>query len=303
MYRYWGFGLHIQSQIEFPELFPFDFIEPDVTIMIGQVPAKLTSDDVVHKVSMSASPLEYLLDINNVAKFYVAKGKEIIIEPYEGADTPSVRLFMLSNAMAAILHQQNKIPFHASGIITEKGLVLFTGRSGAGKSTTACGFMEKGFRLFTDDVCVLSYNKNTARVEACASYPMMKLWENTVDQMSIQKNISQQLRPNLPKFGFPQHQEFSTQSFPIAQVYILKTSPLQNDYSFRNLNSIEAFNQLQQNTYRRRQVDIMKLRESHFKIISQLTQSASITEMVRPYGLDDIPGYLNYITNLVASNG
>jgi hypothetical protein len=302
MHKYWGFGLKIESELEFPEFYPFEFTDADITISFGKVPATLNGNAVTHTVHISATPFEYLLEIMNVAKYYVANGKQIVIEPNPNADLASIRLFMLSNAMAAVLHQQNKIPFHASGIITEKGLVLFTGHSGAGKSTTAYGMMQKGYKLFTDDVCVLFYNEAAKKVEAFASYPMMKLWENTIEQMSIDNKRNHRLRPQLPKYGFFQHDTFSTASFPIAEVLILKSTNLQKEYSSKTLNAIEAFNELQQNSYRRKQVDMMNLREYHFKIMSQLTQHTKIRQVVRPTHLDDIDGYINYINTLVSDH-
>lgn len=299
MFKYWGFGLHIESEIEFPELLPFDFSEADITISLGHVPAELSGDDVVHKTYMSASPSEYLLNMINVARYYAANGKRIVIEPYTDADIPSIRLFMLSNAMAAILHQQNKIPFHASGIITDKGLVLFTGRSGAGKSTTACGLMDLGYKLFTDDVCVLSLNNQSGKIEAVPSYPMMKLWENTIDQIASGKSKSHKLRPHLPKYGFFEHGNFTTESLPIHQVFILNPDALAKEFTSRQLNALRSFKELQHNTYRRLQVDIMKLREHHFHLISRLTQQAEVIEVLRPQNNEEIASFITYIQHLI----
>lgn len=301
-YQYWGFGLNIESEIEFPELLPTTFNKADVVISIGATPSKLDGENVVHKVRMSASPKEYLLDLLNVARYYAAHGNKIVIEPYTNADNSSIRLFLLSNAMAAILHQQNKIPFHASGIITEKGLVLFTGRSGAGKSTTACGLMDLGYKLFTDDVCVLSHNEQTGKIEAVSSYPMMKLWENTIDQYAPQKVKSHKLRPHLAKYGFFEHDQFTTESLPVTQVCILKPDSLVDEYASRSLTAVKAFNELQQNTYRRGQVDMMNLRQHHFGIISRLTQQATITEILRPQRKNNISDFILYIQHLINAN-
>lgn len=302
MYQYWGFGLNIESELEFPELFPSAFDKPHLTISLGTAPKSLPGDDVVNKVRMSASPKEYLLDLQNIARYYAANGNKIIIEPYPGADIASIRLFMLSNAMAAVLHQQNKIPFHASGVITDNGLVLFTGRSGVGKSTTACGLMDHGYKLFTDDVCVLSYNDQSGKVEAVPSYPMMKLWENTIDQFATNKTKSHKLRPHLAKYGFFEHGQFTTEPLPVKQVYILKPDSLASEYASQSLNAVKAFNELQQNTYRRGQIDVMNLRQHHFSIISRLTQQANVTEVSRPPRHENIHDFISYIQQLINTN-
>ncbi len=301
-YQYWGFGLNIDSEIEFPELLPSTFNKTDVVVSIGATPSILVGENVIHKVRMSASPTEYLLDVLNVARYYATDGNKIIIEPYSKADKHSIRLFMLSNAMAAILHQQKKIPFHASGIITDNGLVLFTGNSGAGKSTTACGLIELGYKLFTDDVCVLNLNKETGKVEATPSYPMMKLWNNTINQINYNKTDAHQLRPHIEKYGFHQHDHFSTASLRVVQVIVLKKDDSAAQYHSTPLNTLAAFNELQQNTYRRSHVDMMNLREEHFRMISSLTQQAKVIEIRRPENHNNIPDFISYIHLLINTN-
>jgi len=66
MYYYWGFGLKIASEIEFPELLPFEFVNPpDVHISICVTPATLNGKDVINLVRLSVSATEYLLKLGN----------------------------------------------------------------------------------------------------------------------------------------------------------------------------------------------------------------------------------------------
>ena len=144
MYYYWGFGLKITSEIKFPELLPFEFVNPpDVHISIGTTPATLNGEDVVNMVQVSISATEYLLNLGNIAKYYAANGNRIIVEPLTGADEKSIRLFLLSNAMVALLHQRNMICLHASAIEYEDGVVLFCGQTGSGKSTLVSILQQK----------------------------------------------------------------------------------------------------------------------------------------------------------------
>ena len=109
MHQYWAYGLLVESEIEFPELLPFEFEKSDVTLCIGKTPETLTGEDVVHRVRVSISPNEYLLKFLNIANYYVANGNEIVIQPLPEGDEKSIRLFALSNAFAAILYQRNLI--------------------------------------------------------------------------------------------------------------------------------------------------------------------------------------------------
>ena len=304
MNKYWAFGLHILSEIQFPEFLPALFDEADIFISFGTTPEKIEGEDVIHGVQLSVSPNEYLLKINNIATYYVNDGQNIIVQPAFNADIDTIRLFLLSNAMAAVLHQRNSIPFHASGIILNDEVILFTGRSGAGKSTTIFSLIQDGYELFNDDVCVLNYNEATRKVEAVASYPMIKLWENTINEIVPERTERHhKLRPDLPKYGFFQHEKFSQRSFPISRVFILKTDNLQDEFTCIELNKIAGFNALQQNTYRRRQVDMMQIRQHHFEMISRLANQAVISEIKRPMSGSDISDFISFIKAQLPGNG
>jgi GTPase SAR1 family protein len=220
---------------------------------------------------------EYLLSVPEVGSYYACNGDTIIVEPVKNVKQSALRLFLLSNAMGAILHQRGSIPFHGSGIIIKNKAVLFTGPSGIGKSTLLLGLIQKGYQIFTDDVCVFSENKNSGKIEVTASYPMMKLWENSIDTLaedSLTKDY--QLRPNIAKFGIFQHGTFSTASIPIHKIYVLKADTSITLPCIEKLNPLEAFSEMQANTYRREYVDYMKLQRLHFDIVSKLTHQAEV---------------------------
>ncbi|MCX6205012.1 MAG: serine kinase, partial [Bacteroidetes bacterium] len=63
MHQYWAYGLLVESEIEFPELLPYQFEKAEVTVHIGKTPKSIEGDDVLHKVSVSMSPNQYLLHL------------------------------------------------------------------------------------------------------------------------------------------------------------------------------------------------------------------------------------------------
>lgn len=281
MYHYWGFGLTIESEIEFPELLPFEFEEADITIRLGKTPEQLRGKDAVEKVRVSMSPTEYLLKVLDIANYYAADGSKIIVEPLTGADEKSVRLFMLSNAMAAILHQRDMIPLHASAVYYEDGIVLFCGRSGAGKSTTASALQKQGYKIFSDDVCVLKQVGDQLMV--LPSYPMIKLWEDSFAKVGMEMaGEEDKIRPHLPKYARWYHAAFGIEAMPVKQIFIIDPSNQAATVTMQKAGTLDAFHELQKNTYRPVQTSIMKKRDLHFRIISQLAGSAPVTKITRP---------------------
>ncbi|WP_246229519.1 serine kinase [Mucilaginibacter humi] len=239
---------------------PADFDKPDLTITLGSVPERLHGDDVVNKVRVSMSPTEYLQKVINVASYYVANGNEIRIDPNPAADEKSVRLFLLSNAMAAALHQRNLIPLHASAIFHEDGIVLFCGPSGVGKSTTVTALQAKGYKVFSDDVCVLKPSVNNPDlIMAVPSYPMMKLWIDSFNKTGVQMaGEEDRIRPHLAKYARFYHDEYEIAPRPIKRVFMLDSGSLEQRAIIKEMSTIESFSALQRNTYRHVQMNAMK---------------------------------------------
>lgn len=282
MHKYWGFGLNIESDIEFPELLPIEFDKADINIYEKSVPQQLESGDIVKKVNVAMNATEYLHTIPNVANYYAANGNEICIQPQPGADKKSVRLFLLSNAIAAILHQRGMIPMHASAVYHDDGIVLFCGRSGAGKSTTATALQQKGYTVFSDDVCVLK-NDESNQLVALPSYPMIKLWEDSFTKIGLEAAVEEnKIRPEMAKYARFYHDEFDISAQKIKRVFILETGNLNEHIEIKKMGPIAAFKLLQQNTYRHVQMNGMKKRDIHFAMISKLAGEVSVYKISRP---------------------
>ncbi len=298
MHKYWGFGLHILSAIEFPELLPADFATADVTINIGTTPHTLNGDDVEQNDYSSINKHEYLLSIDTVAKYYAANGNCIIAEPEPGIDEHSVRLYLLGGVMAAILYQRGQIPMHASAIVKNDKLILFTGHSGAGKSTLLAKLTGIGYTVFTDDVCVLTPSSN--EVLGTASYPMMKLWEESIVQLGDDVYTRDfRIRPDIPKYGHFFYDKFITESYPVAKVFILAAQESAAAITVKKLTSIQAFVQLEKQAYRYQLIANKEVRQKQFELLSSLAAIAEVYEIIRPADATDVSLLVDALHNLL----
>ena len=87
-------------------------------------------------------------------------GNQIVIDAAPDATDRNVRLFLLGSALGALLHQRGLLPLHANAIDLGGGAVAFSGHSGAGKSTIAAWFHDRGHRILADDVCVVGFDQS-----------------------------------------------------------------------------------------------------------------------------------------------
>lgn len=294
MYYYSTLGISIQSEFVFPEL--KEIKQPnaiDVTITEGRIPIRPEDLQMICE-GLWISGHEYLATIVGVADYYVSEGKKIIVSAHPQASRKNVRMYLLSNALAAIMHQRGFIPLHASGFNTENGVVLIIGASGAGKSTTIKALTAHGFDIFTDDVCVVK--EIDEKPYGIPSYPVLKLWESSFELLDI-GDVSKHTRiwPEADKFGIDFHTSFETKWKPIWQIFILETTTIESKTIIKKESLLEAFKKIGANTYRNEYVEPMKLNALHFRTVSNLVNQCKIFTIVRPINKNSIADVVNSI--------
>jgi hypothetical protein len=208
-YTYWAYGLKVGSQLPFPELLPLQNDDPcDLAIAWGAIPVIEKTLNGFHSEAYDITPTHYRITIKDVASYFVQDGKTIFIEAHENADQETIRLFCLSNAFAAALHQRKTIPIHCAALIDNGELVLILGNSGAGKSTTMASLIQQGLKPFSDDVCVPLHDPETGMISLFSSYPMMKFWKETLELVGLNSKADRKIRPDIEKYGIYFHQSF-----------------------------------------------------------------------------------------------
>ncbi len=298
MNYYFAYGLTLVTDIVFPELHIIAPTEnPDIRVVIGATPSAYTDIKKESESTISFDSDNYFLNIINVGSYYVTSGKHVIIEPAANADMKEVRLFFLSNAMAAILYQRQMIPMHASAIYDNDGIVLFLGDSGAGKSTTVASLQAKGYRIFSDDVCVPVPTPDG--ISAYAAYPMMKLWKDSFDLANIGDYEEElRIRPTMDKYGKLFNESFDTRPMRIKRIFVLEKEDT-GHLETRQVMGIQAFKYLQNYAYRLQYIEGMGVLKDYFQVISLLSNQIPTTVITRPNEVDTLDTILAYIENLL----
>lgn len=85
--------------------------------------------------------------------------------------------YALGSVLAVALHLQGAVLLHASAVVLPVGAVLFAGRSGSGKSTTAALLHEQGYPVLADDLLEVS---GSGPYRAVPSMPTLRLWPEAV---------------------------------------------------------------------------------------------------------------------------
>ena len=277
---YWAYGLKVASEIEFPEMYALgNDVSPDLTIRLCDVKLFDEQIDLYLPYSVRAAEDKFFIHIKAVAHFVISSGNRIDVYPYQDAIPSDIRVYCLSNAFAAIFHQRKILPLHAGAITKDDKLSLIMGDTGAGKSTLLFHLMQKGWKVFSDDVVIATGAEGNQEILATASYPMMKLWKHQMKSMAL--GAEKQVRSGVDKFPYYFHNVFDTCQKTIEKIIILDTSSDATSYNIRKLKGVESLLLLYKQIYRIEYLSNVDCRY-HISTLSAIANKIPCFEVRRP---------------------
>ncbi|MCE7792759.1 aldolase [Salipaludibacillus sp. CUR1] len=278
---YKTFGLSVSSELPLPELPVMNkhIKVPDLTVKYGDLTRGWEAESM--KGNHFVIHPDYILFIvPETAIFMVRNGKEITISPFREARNDYLRLFLLGTCMGAILLQRRILPLHGSAIAINGKAYAIVGDSGAGKSTLASAFLNRGYKLLSDDVIPVSLNEEGYPVVTPA-YPQQKLWQESLTAFGMDSN---QLRPIIDretKFAVPVPDRFASEPLPLAGVYeLVKTEA--KEVALEPVDHLERFHKLFYHTYRNFIVRPSGLLEWHFQMCASIVKKIDFYQIRRP---------------------
>lgn len=297
-YHYKAFGLKIVSDIEIPEFLSADG-EPDISISCGEVPDQLINPHF-KGVRFEASPGQFLLKVDRIADYYASGGNSIVIKPHSGSEEGDIRLFLLGSAFGALIHQRGMLPMHGSSISIQGKAYIFSGISGAGKSTLAAGLLSRGYELLSDDISVVSLDKEGNPI-VYAGYPGVKLWSDSLIKLGRDPEHYSRVRSKLNKHHMHVQEQFHSAPLALGGVYILQTKN-SDGIQLEKIKGIEKFNALKNNTYRLNFIKGLGNTEPHFRHLTTLASKCQVMKITRSTKTFELSEILDIVEHDIKSD-
>lgn len=273
-----AYGLTIQSMIPLVELWPGKGT-PDVVIDYGAVPESLP-DAAINASYFQAAENQLLLLAPDVARFLIRNGDEIIVQPLPGSEERDVAAYLEGVCLAAVLHQRGVLPLHASGVQAGDSAVLFAGPSGSGKSTLAGAFLQRGYRMLTDDVAAIVVDAQGQPL-LLPAMPRLKLWDDAAAAMGIDTRPLVQVYSKEDKYALPTREQFVDRPLPISHLFQL--APHSGDaLCITPLTGWDRLSLIIDQTFRKVFLDGLKRRAAHLQLVAQVAAQVSFYRIDAP---------------------
>lgn len=298
-YIYTIAGLIVESEFKIPELIPSKG-EPDVTLKMGKTPEKL-DNPTVEKVLVHINANEVLFTIPEIAKFWIIKDKEVIIELMHPDRTDDAQKYILSFILGVLSFKKGFYPMHGGGVIYNGEAYLFTAHSGAGKSTTIAGLQQRGFKALADDISNIYVDNGTIMMHPC--FPRFKLWEDSLEMLNLKNNGEYKLRSDMQKFLIPVLNEFSITPVPVKRIYVLDQNREGKTF-IEEIKGKEKMEVLRANNYKPWMVKAFDILKEHFVLMSSISNKVEIKRFSRPFDKKELNSMFDFlISDITNSNG
>lgn len=169
---------------------------------------------------------------------------------------------------------------HGSTIFFDNHGVMFSGHSGAGKSTTVAWLMQQGWRLVADDVSRLHWPESGAPL-VYPGLPHVKLWEDTATALGHDPEKMPRLFQRWNKHKLEVSPEEMAEPAPLSAIFILQPEDIEKPV-VEPIHGAERFLQLAPHIYRAEFIKQLGKEKEHFQFCSRLAAAVQVFRLRRP---------------------
>jgi len=272
----------------------------EVSIHIGDLPRELADERlpardryVGEAQSPDAAPSVRFAEALDRAfyRFSYADGTRIVVDRAgdnvwatvpEGATVEDTGTYLLGPTMGFVLRLRGLVCLHASAVEIGGAAVAFAGEAGAGKSSLAAAFAQRGHRVLTDDVGALRLLDG--RVHVAPAYPRVRLWPDSADALFGSRDALPRITPSWDKRYLDLNdgaRRFADEPLALAAIYVLRRGRRDLSPSIQALDPRTALIELVPQMYSTRLLD-GPMRAREFEFLSILVAAVPVLRLTCP---------------------
>ncbi|MFM7022568.1 MAG: hypothetical protein ACKOXB_06280 [Flavobacteriales bacterium] len=290
--RYIAGGIVIESDIHFPE-FVLSDAEPDVRVAYGKVPEEIENVKT-QRVLVQSNDNEVLLKMPGVARYLIEGDSKITLELLDENRRQDAERYILTFILGVLSFKKGFFPLHGGGVVYNGEAYLFTGYSGAGKSTTLAGLAQRGFQPLADDISNFFVENGKVYVHPC--FPRLKLWKDSLQMLKNEGVGEYKLGSDIEKYLVPLQHEFPKGPIPVKRIYLLQEDR-EDKIFMRQVSGKEKLIKLKNNSYKPWMVKAFSLNQKHFSLMNEIVAKTEFREFHRPMDKKKIDEMYDFLIN------
>jgi hypothetical protein len=184
--------------------------------------------------------------------------------------------YLLGPILGLLLRLRGLTCLHASAVAIERRCVAFVGPEGAGKSTTAAAFVQRGYGVLSDDIVALVDRDDSFQV--LPAYPHINLWPDSINALYGSPEALPRFVPDWEKrrLGLGgQGARFENRPLRLGAVYVLGERRPEPAPYVERVGAQEALISLVGNTYANKILD-RELRAREFEVLGRLVSTVRV---------------------------
>jgi len=289
-YYYKVFGLTIKSELELPELISISkFDKTDIEIQRGHIagPPIKVDNPIEGKSSILYNSKHFYLDMGDIAKVSLTHEENTVIttDLYQEENANTMLAWIYGSVLTAALQLNNRFALHASAVAVDGALCLFCGRSGIGKSTLAAQLNLRGYPIFSDDKCVLIWDKENQQYLAEPSLQIIRLWEDATDKLGEQDFFTNPT-PVVNKLNKYQYivndDKVIKEPTPISKIHVIANLEEGGVLGMKEITGVRKIKILQTQTHRRNYVKGLGKTKVYWEFMDHLVKKVPVYLIMRP---------------------
>lgn len=236
------------------------------------------------------------MEINGIVAFSITHRTEVIMELIGDTNLKQALPFFYGTVLTVLLHMHSKFPIHASAVLAKNGLHLFCAKSGTGKSTLAMNLSQRGYPLFSDDKCVLNWDKVLKKYTSIPSIRAVRLWQDAIDTLHNQNHLNEGI-PVLAKtnkFQFNLNDLMYDRPHLINRMYVIRKVEGLQQTSIRLLKGQDKVKCIQNQLHRPKLIVGTDIHNRYLRFIKNVTKLVPIFFVKRPANIP-IHDFVNQI--------
>lgn len=276
-HNYMIFGYRVNSAFEL-DAYASDFDHPDVIVENGQISC---FNETLVEAGFYSELEEDLIAFNvpDIGAYEIKNGNKITVQPLDGAIPQEISLFILGSAFGFLMHQNKVFPLHGSTVDLGDGCITLVGHSGAGKSSLASGFVERGYKLLSDDVSRVECIDDVYYVHP--SYPTQKIWKDGIDKLALSYDPQHRVLNQLDKFHIKSRDRFCDLRKPLVGIIEIVPSDV-TEPTLVQMEKAAVLNALITHSYLQDFMGGKTDLGAHLRFCTSLSKSVPVYRILRP---------------------